>query len=65
MITPEFAKQWREVSGQNKINIQDIKENNSTNHREDVNQENINLLIKAIKQLDNEVKELKRKARNR
>lgn len=63
MITPEFAKQWTEVSGQNKINIQEIKENNSLNPREDVNQENINLLIKAIKQLDNEIRELKRKVR--
>ncbi len=61
MITPELHKRWLEVSGQNKINIQEIKENDSSNHREDVNQENINLLIKAMKQLDSEVKELKRK----
>ena len=61
MITPELHKRWLEVSGQDKINIQEIKENESPNHRADTNQENINLLIKAMKQLDDEVKEIKRK----
>lgn len=50
-------KKFRIVEEQEEINIQDIKENNSTNARVDVNQENINLLIKAVKQLDNKLKE--------
>ena len=37
------------------IDIQNIEENYSCNPREDVNQENINLLIKAVKQLDNKI----------
>ena len=51
----------KDIKEHDKINIQEIKENESSNHRTDTNQENINLLIKAMKQLDNEVKELKRK----
>lgn len=50
-------KKFRIVEEQEEIDIQAIKENNSTNARADVNQENINLLIKAVKQLDNKLKE--------
>lgn len=45
------------IEEQEEINIQAIKENNSTNARADVNQENINILIKAVKYLDNKLKE--------
>jgi len=47
------------IEEQEEIDIQAIKENNSTNARADVNQENINLLIKAVKQLDKNIKEKK------
>ena len=45
------------IEEQEEIDIQGIEENNSSNPREDVNQENINLLIRAVKQLDNKLKE--------
>lgn len=37
------------------IDIQSLQENDSFNARADINQENINLLIKAVKQLDRQL----------
>lgn len=46
------------IEEQEEIDIQGIEENNSSNPRADVNQENINLLIKAVQQLDKKIKEV-------
>ena len=43
------------IEEQEEIDIQNIQENNSFNARADINQENINLLIKAVKQLEKKI----------
>ena len=43
------------IEEQEEIDIQSLQENNSSNARADINQENINLLIKAVKQLDKKI----------
>lgn len=50
--TEDLLKGKFEIEEQEEIDIQNLQENNSSNARADINQENINLLIKAVKQLD-------------
>ena len=50
-----LSKEFELIEENQDIDIQSLKENNSCNHRSDVNQDNINLLIRAIKQLDRQI----------